>query len=399
MIKDLDYSFIRLRDNYAEACDTSFSPAVELSYAGYGIHLIPGETYFQISNSPTNINLETYEVHVLNTCGEVLEEITAYIFIQGFTDSNGIKQIAWEWVCGQDYPQGVISLRFTDTGSGNFYYTNYFNCSKYDSELTARFEYKSSNPHYGTQYDRADFYQAIRIKAIYNNLLNESERNEYHQISTDITVDTRNIRKIKERYYLEALDDWTILRLETLLTNEEVYIDAYRKYSTTPIEMVERELDSDISEKEFIVNPDYSQEFTYEWQIFEGIDVVEYIPFGTYSSGTQIPKYGVNYNAPVTLNTGSGKKITVYDASDDSVLVTYDVDDFGVVAMTTLRNDAAGTPGEYPADGNYYVHMDEEFAYILGIPNEEISDSVTWVFQLTGGEYEETEYNNDEYLT
>ena len=65
LYNDLDYSFIRLRNNQDDATDT-YSPGVDISYAGHQIHLKPNEPILQITNSPVNIDMETYNIYLLD---------------------------------------------------------------------------------------------------------------------------------------------------------------------------------------------------------------------------------------------------------------------------------------------------------------------------------------------
>ncbi|MCP4984850.1 MAG: hypothetical protein GY928_01935 [Colwellia sp.] len=403
MIVDLDYSFIRLRDNFEDAIDTNYSPAADIGYAGFGIQLMPSEPILQISNSPTNISLETFNVHIINLCQEVLEDVTSAFFITPFTDTNGISQITWEWINESEYYNQVVVLRFTDTGSGSFYYTNPFLTTASNNEPTVRFDYRSAEFHYGTQYDRAGnnldgtiFYQSIRLKAYYNNKVNESERQEYHQISTNVTISARNIKKWKERYLLDSWDDFTIERLETLVTNDEVYVDTVRSFSSDPIEFTEREGDSDMSEKECLLNKDYTQTYTFDFQIWDGLNTVTYDPFGSYATGTTFSEYSMTFQTAVTL-TGTGQ-VDVYNSSD-VLLVSYPSASFSVVGGVKVVVDATGTDGEDPTDDSYYCNVSAGFVTTLGVDNEAITDKTTWAFELQGGDYAGADFNSTDYLT
>lgn len=399
MIIDRDFSFIRIRDNFDDAVDTNYSPAADILYAGYAIQLLPGEATVQISNSPTNINLETFEVDIINVCQDVLENVTSNFFITPFIDSNGIKQVVWEWVNVSEHYNQIVILRFTDTGSGDFYYTNPFLTTKNNSDLTNRFDYRSLRFHEGTQYNVAGnslqetgFYQSIRLKSYYNNKVNESEREEYHQISTGLTISPRNIKKIKYRYILDAWDDFTIERLETLVTNTEIYLDTVRIFSTEAVEFTERELDSDMSEKEFIVSKDFSSIFNWEYQIFAGFLLIQVIPEGVFTLGTLLNDGKALFNLPLTLHTGN---ITLFDASDNSVIETFNetqlsisVNQINIFNLTQL----------IVANGTYYVQMTPNLVSSIGLFFEGINDTTTWRFTVQDADYSSLDYSTD-YLT
>ena len=394
---DQDFSFIRLRDNQEDAVST-FSPVVEISYAGYQIHLKPNEPIFQITNSPTNINLETYKVELLDNCGNVLEDITGNIFITPFSDRNGVSQIAWEWVNTSNYPGSLLQMRWTDTADGNQWWTNYFISSNADLEETVRFDYNSNDYHYGTDYTYAGissqtnkkYFQSIRLRMYYNNMINESERSEYHQISTDITIATRNIKKWKERYILDSFDDFTIQRLETLITSDFVYTDRYRTFSSTPIEFSEREMSSDISEAEAILNKDYSQSYDWLYQEFAGAVAVSFTPNGSFVSGTSFAVFTITYSANIELVNGT---VTVYDSSNN-LLATYTEADMSVNGTVLTIVTALSL-----ADGDYYVNVSEGLVTFLGLESEAITDNSAWTFAIQGSDFNSADYNNDDYLT
>ena len=410
MISDLDFSFIRIRDNFADATDTNYSPATELSYAGYAIQLIPGETILQISNSPVNISLTSFEVHLIDSCENVLEDVSENFFITPFVDSNGITQVIWEWINDSEYPNKIVILRFTDLGSGDFYYTNPFLTTTNDSDLTSRFDYRSDDEHEGTQYGVAGnnlqgtgFYQSIRLKAYYNNKVNESERNEYHQISTNITISARNIKKIKQRYLLDAWDDFSIERLETLVTNDEVYLmdetanTSIRSFNSDPIDFVERELDSDMSEKEVLFSKDFTQTFTFNQQIYSGVSDIIFAPIGSFVTGATIVEYSMTLTTTVTLS-GTGT-VQVFNSSTDVLLVSYDNSDFAVIGDFKMRALAAATAGENPADATYYVNVTAGFFTTLGLSNDAITDKTTWTFTFAPADYLAADFNASDYLT
>lgn len=397
LYNDLDYSFIRLRDNQSDAIDT-YSPAVEISYAGYQVHLKPNEAILQITNSPVNINMETYNVYLLDSCGNVLEDITENIFMNAFSDSNGISQIVWEWVNQSDYPGQIVQMYWESTESTDKFWSNYFITSSQDLELTTRFDYTSSGYLDGTQYDYAGFssqtnenyVQSIRLRMYFNNTVNESERQEYHQISTNVTIAARNIKKWKERYILDSWDDWTMKRLETLVVNDKIYLEGYRTFSSEPIEFTEREMDSDIGEGEAILNKDYSQKYEWVYQEFAGGQAVSFTPTGTWLSGTTFATFTITYNANIELQTGS---VIVYNSSD-GVEATYTE-----AVMSATDNVLTITTNLSPSDDTYYVNVSEGLVSFLGLDSEAINDNSTWTFELRASDFLSADYNDSDYLT
>ena len=390
----MDYSFLNLKQTLNEALATSRSPVVEIFYWGQ-VHLKPGEAYLQITNSNTSIFMTDYKVEVIGVCGTVLEEVTDFVFIEPFVDSKGVTQIAWEWINGSDHNYRPVCLKFTNTVSGDIWYTNPFVTSASGHEFTNRLDYKSSDPHYGTEYDRAAYYQSIRLSMYFNNLQNESEREEYHQISTDVTVSARNIRKIKDRYILHEFDEFTTDKLEIALTSDFMYLAGVRQYSSVPIEYDAREGDSNLKERECFLSSNFDDTYTWDYQIFEGFNVVSYTPSGDYLTGTTWQSYVIQWSSPVTLQTGT---VRLYNSSD-MLLETYTEADMQVVGGgLNLKIDVQASAGESPADGTYYLKYDAGIVSFAGIDNDAVDDDTTWTFTLSAGEYDSLEYDNNEYF-
>ena len=393
---DNDNSFLRLRDNFNDAKNLSESP--QLNYAlelNTQVHLCAGETYFQISNSPTSIIFNgNYEVFLVDECGVELEDVTSYIFIEEFFDSNAIKQIKWEFVNDFEYYYKHLSLRFKNTVNNDTWYTNLFISTADSVELTTRFDYKNYQDHYGTEYTRADFYQSIRLGLYFRNPVNESEREEYHEISTNRTVPQRNIRKIKQRYILNEFDGWTTQRLETLLSSSEIYIDTVRAYSTAPIEFLEPEMDSNFSEGEMIVNKDFNQTpFVFEFQIFSGLQITFLQPEGAYILANLPNDFKAGFNLPIELNTGN---LTVHKG-DGTVLQTFTEASLSVSLDTFFGG--TGLTALIVSNGDYYINFTAGLISSLGIQYEGIQDMTTWAFTVQDGQFNKLQFNNSQFLT
>lgn len=389
---DIDYSFIRLRDNFEDAKNLGESPQATICY-NTQIRLAKGETYLQISNSPTSIVFnDEYTVHLIDICGNEVEDITENVFITEFFDSNGIKQIAWEYICDSEYYYKPLSFKFTNTVNDNTWYTNLVNITEDSKELTERFDYKHFENHFGTQYERADYYQSIRLALYYRNPINEDEIGEYHEITTNKTVGQRPIVKRKRRYVLDDSNNWVNDRITYMSYSSSLYVSNVKMTCTTPLEFNEPEMDSNIYETELILNPIWDDVFTFSYQIFEGLEITSVFPFGTYTQATIEAEGKCFFTIVPTLNTGS---LTVYDASDDSVVSTFTEGDMSIedTSLYIPTLDADLLP-----NGTYYIQFDDGLITALGLTFAGISDKTTWRFTLTDGDYDSSDYSND-YLT
>ena len=396
MIFDKDFSFLRLRDNFDDAKNLGESPLASINYNNQ-IRLAKGEVYFQISNSPTSIVFnDNYEVFLVDCNDTEIEDITESVFIEEFFDTNAIKQIRWEYLCNSEHYEKELSFRFRNTLNDDVWYTNLVRITEYDKHLTTRFVYKHNCDLYGTQYGRSDYYQAIRLNAYYRNPINEDTRDEYHEITTNNTVGQRNIKKRKRRYLLPSVNNWVAQRIDTMIISNELYVDCWKMTNTTPVEFIEPVLDSNISQSEFILNPDLSyRTFEYDYQIFEGLVLNNFNPFGNYLTGYQITELTAESNIDIELLTGS---VRVLDTSN-TLIYEFTESDMVIVNNNQLTINSVGTPVESLQNGNYYVKVDAGLLTGLNIVNKSISSKDTWYFNILDGDYSSNDYNTNDYLT
>jgi len=393
MIVDLDNSFIRLRDNLTDALDLGESPQATICY-NTQIRLAKGETYFQISNSPTSIIFnDEYEVHLVDSCDNVVEDITSNVFITEFFDSNGIKQIAWEYVCNSEHYLKPLSFRFSNTVNDDVWYSNLVNITEYDKELTTRFDYKHFENHYGTQYERANYYQSIRLYTYFRNPINEDTLGEYKEVTTGYIASEKPIIARKRRNLIPDATNWVLDRMTYLSYSSSLYVDNVKHSCTTPIELSEPEMDSNIYENELILNPVWNDTFTFSYQIFAGLEITDVLPTGvnTQSSIDSLGK--CTFTIEPTLGTGT---VTLYDASDDSVISSFTQADLVIDGFSFVLNSL--NADDLP-NGTYYIQFSNGLISALGINYEGINDKTTWRFELIDGQYSNTQYETTEYLT
>ena len=399
---DIDYSFLRLRDNLQDAINLSESPSIEFEYVGQ-IQLLPNETYLQITNSPTSINLSSWEAHLVDACGVEVLDITSNMFITNFIDSNGRSQIVWEFINKFEYWTKPLSIRFTETSNGLTWFTNLFVSTAYESELTVRFDYKNNKYHYGTEYERANFYQSIRLQAYFDNPVEDISVEAYVQITTDREVPYRATYVDKEQYLLHDVDGFTKKRVNRLLRSNEIYVtnngSSYRVTNTAPLESEKRELDSNIQTLEMVLNPFYEDTFDFDFQIFEGFLLTSmYVEDnGSYTPATVDADLTMTFNLGMTLNTGG---ISIWNSLLGTLIVAYTESDMSVLGQTLTIPNVFGTGNDVTTNNLYYITVTDGLVSSTGtqIDNEQIP-TFTWNFQFIDGMFEVTEFDNTEFLT
>lgn len=389
----IDYSFIRFKNNLTDAMSLEQSPLNDIESIGQ-IQLFPNETYLQITNSPTNIVVGNYRVWYVDMCGNDIIEVTNNFFVNQFTDSAGVSQMSWEFLNTFERYSQIVAFKIVNQDNNDTWYSNPFLSTAQNGRYTSRFDYKSVGIKYGVDYNRADFFQSIRLTTYYNNLVNESERQEYHQISTDITISARNIRDFRERYICHQFNEFTLQRLELAITSDLLYVNGVRAFSSTPIEFEPREADSDYLEAEMILNKNPNQTFTASNQIFEGLTVTEYFPQGHYNTGSTFTRLQLTFNIDITLNTGGVRVFegsTLIDSFNETQMIIQ-----GNNRLVILLN---GSPLASPADGTYHVNVDAGLVGALGLTNAAIDDQTTWTFTLSQGDYSSADYDSTDYFT
>ena len=396
MIFDKDFSFLRLRDNFDDAKNMGESPQASILYNSQ-VRLSKGETYFQISNSPTSIVFnDNYDVYLVDCSGNEIENITPNIFLEEFFDSNGIKQIAWEYICDSEHYFKDLSFRFRNTINNDVWYTNLVNITECDKELTTRFDYKHFENHYGTQYERADYYQSIRLAVYFRHPVNEDTREEYHEITTNNTSAQRNIKKRKRKYILNDTSSWINERIDNMITCSYLYADFWKMTNTTPIEFNEPEMDSNISEGELLLNPSLTYEtYTFAYQFFDGFTLLNFNPSGFYATGYAIDAMSVDGSADLTLHTGT---LSVYN-SGGTLIHSFDESDMVIQAGNQLKIITTSTPVQSLPNDTYYVNMTQGLVSGLGIGNEAITDNTTWTFTFREPDFLQADFNNNDFFT
>ena len=118
-----DYSFIRFKETFEDAKNLNESPAVTLPYVGQ-IQLATGESYLQITNSETALQVSNLEFHLVDECGTELRDITSYVAWIPFIDDNGVDQIVWEFFNAFEYWTKPVAIRMSETSNNDTWFTN-----------------------------------------------------------------------------------------------------------------------------------------------------------------------------------------------------------------------------------------------------------------------------------
>lgn len=390
----IDYSFLKLSSTIAEAQNIGDSPIVT-HYELSSIQLLPNRTYLQITNFNGGISLDNdCEVFVVDCNDNVLADITDNVFIEEFVDSNGNNQCKIEYVnLNVDFYRQTVHIKFDMLSSNAVYYTNPINITAYQENETVFFKYKNYDDFKGIGYTNANVWQSISLRMWFDIPIDNTEVEDYFQISRENTISARALMKLFERYQIDYCNRFTFDRLNVLLKHELIYLDSVRVTNKPVVTSEDREGDSNFWQTNFEVAKNYNDTSLYDYQIFNGLQITSILPSTLATPCTIELDAKVNFNIPITLNTGT---ITIYDASDNSVVRTFTESDMSIEVSNQLYIADFLVP--QLLNGNYYVYISAGLVSGLGIDFEGISDTTTWAFSLTDGQFNRLQFNNTQFL-
>ena len=392
----MDYSFLKLYDSMSGSLNDNKFKDANLLYQT-SIQLFPDEAYLQITNYDGGISLGfDCDVFVVDCFDNVLADITNNVFIDQFIDVNGFTQCKIEFInLNVDFHGRKVMIKFKINSSDAVYYTKPIKISHKESVRTYRFDYTSNRNMEGISYVNAVAYQSIRLALKFTGYSNNSEVGEYYQISTGNNISTRFLRKMGENFIAQNIDIFTFERLQEVFMHDIIYIDGKRLTNKPILEPQEQIGNTDLIKANFTAYLNESDTYEYEFQVFDGLVLSNYNPFGLYLTGFQIEGLSFDTNINIELLTGS---LRVYDSSD-TLIYDFNESDMVLNSDTQLKIISTGTPVQNLPNGTYYVNLDAGLVTGLGVLNEAITDSTTWTFTIADGQFNRLQFNNSQFLT
>jgi len=390
-----DNSFLRLtKNNFAAAKNGDNPNIVTLPYNGF-IQIFPNETCMQISNATEDIVfVGGITVDLIDCSEKVVDDITANFYYTSFTDSRGIKQIAFEFGnFNKDYSTTILYLRITDNTNGNKWYSNSFIITYYNFKQTTRFDYWADGLFNGIAYDIAPFKQSIRLSnCYYHTPVNEVNLQQYTKYSGK-QANTRSITTYLKKYLIDNVDFFVNDRLNAMFESPFVYIDTERVMISN-YNVGERLGSTNWFTGEFIANPQ-DEEYVYQYQIYKPFDDVatfvaqnSFYTLANFNTALTSGLYIQFNKAPLVVPTFE------YKLWENGSLVLTGNDTTIVGDKIYLDDLQAYTF----ANGEYAITVASDLAY-SGIEYWSGFNATDWNFEILSGEYDNTEYTTTEYLT
>ena len=290
-----DFSFIKLyKNDFDSAKNADDAPITHrknngLQYNGFIVQK-PNETFLQITAGETSIAfVGGIQVDLIDGCGDLVTNIDSNFYYEGFVDSSGVNQIAFEFgYIGTDYWTKQLYLKITDLTNGNIWYSNGFLITYFKADLSTRFDYFNQTKIHNISYDLAPYIQSVRISDCYDNApANKRDLKQYVN-SNGFQSNYRTITTFLRKYLISAVDYFINDRLEVLFSHGLVYCNSQRVV-VSDYKAEERVGNTNFLTAEFTINPQ-NQTLTQSNQLYEFLDLVSFSPSGIYTS--QVPVYG-----------------------------------------------------------------------------------------------------------
>ena len=387
----MDYSFLKLYDSIDDALnDNKFKDASLAYYTN--IQLFNNEPYLQMTNYEGGISLSSdFSTYIVDNCDNILKDISDHVFTEEFVDNDGNTQTKIEFVnLDSNYYGRAVFIKIALDSSNVSYYTRPIKITNKQPNKTYRFDYSNNSNLEGLTYVNSDCYQSIRLSMKFTGYSNSSEVGDYYQISTGNNISTRFLKNVGESFLIENIDTYTFARLQEILLHDIIYIDGKRVTNKPILEQADRIGESNLFKATFTAFFNESDTYDYTYQIFNGLNIINYVPFGEYTTGTTLLIVSFDANLDLTLNTGS---LSIYNS-----LGTLQ-DTFNETSMTVSGNTLTIATSLSYSDDTYYVNITEGLVSAIGINNSAITDNTTWTFRLKPADYSVTDYNATDYNT
>lgn len=378
----MDYSFIKL----SKIEDNENPKISQINYSDC-VQLLPSESYLQITNNIDGIAFDTdFSIFVVNCQNDILDDITNNVSIYEFTDIKGIQQIAFELnFLTIDFGFQPVKLKFVKTTGSDIWYSNEILITEEAEEQTTRFDYKANGYFHGISYDVLDFYQSIRLRCFFDRLDNETEAKDYYQISKGNTISTRALLKELSNYKFVNINPFVFKRINVLLIHDIIYVDGLRMTNKTNVKGSDRLGYSNLSEGEFSAYINNNDIFTFEYQIYEPLRIIENNPVGQISLYSFINQIKFSLNKPVEQNITASSILLKNNFG--TLLYGYDIDDLTFDGTYYILDMAPFIPSV----GSYSIEIPSGLFYT----DFEITSAYSWNFNIVAGDYSDSDYSTD----
>ena len=220
-----------------------------------GIQLLPNSTakYIQVTNTPSGIVLEDWQVNIVDLHNGTKTDVTNYFFVDSLTnDLDGSPQFYWSLTnVPFDFGYRLVYLEINQNIGDTFYSTPFM--------LTDIENYKTSQFHYKDSKD--DVYQSIGLQTWFLEEDKKTELTTYYEVSTKNTV-SQAIKTSKiDIFRTEMLSKSVLINLTYLLESAVLYVNNDRYSLFEAIELEAKVSQENFGSFDFKLSPNNGKTF------------------------------------------------------------------------------------------------------------------------------------------
>ena len=220
-----------------------------------GVQLLPNNTskYIQVTQTPNGIDLEDWQVNVVNLCDGTKTDVTINFFVDSLTnDLDGSPQLYWSLLnVPFDFGYDLVYLEVNQL-LGETFYSTPFLLTDIESEKTSQFHYKEN---------KEQVYQSIGLQSWYLDSDKKTELTTYYEVSTRSTV-SKAIQTDKiEIFRTELLPKNVLINFTFLLESPVLFINSIRSSLFEAIELPKKDSQENFGSFDFQVSQNQNSNF------------------------------------------------------------------------------------------------------------------------------------------
>lgn len=195
---------------------------INTQYIFKGVQLLPNNTakYIQRTATPDGIDLEDWQVNIVDLCKGTKTDVTDYFFVDSLTNSlDGSPQLFWSLTnVPFDFGYRLVYLEINQL-IGETFYSTPFMLTDIESEKTSQFHYKES---------KENVFQSICLQSWFLDSDKKTELTTYYEVSTRNTVSKAIQTSDIEIFRTEMMPKNILILLTYLLESPLLYINNQR---------------------------------------------------------------------------------------------------------------------------------------------------------------------------
>lgn len=230
-----------------------------------GVQLLPNNTakYIQVTQTPYGIDLEDWQVNIVDLCRGTKTDVTDYFFVDSLTnDADGSPQLFWSLTnVPFDFGYRLIYLEINQL-IGETFYSSPFMLTNIENEKTSQFHYKDS---------KDDVYQSIGLQTWFDEEDKKTELTTYYEVSTKNTVSQAIKTSKLEKFRTELMPKSMLIGLSYLLESPVLYVNYVRCSLFEALDLPEKIAQENFIEVSYTLSPNYKDNF-FGLTDYNGID-------------------------------------------------------------------------------------------------------------------------------